>query len=188
MTDTTLSTRTVVSNSTEFSLVRTERDSLQRNGGLQISLSIDGRSFLVSGAGNLFQPPQTWNTEIHLTPTQLFERTNECLQAWQENVVDYFVESNGYFQVKKTYPFQLEWDLKNQKDLLSQQGPKLALAGDRLFFSIFRENADSTLKDIADLLRIMTIEGEAVFTITSDSFFVPWNMIYTHPVANENLL
>jgi hypothetical protein len=186
MTNTTLPTRTIVSNSRGFNSVPTEKDSLQRTGGLQITLLSDDR-FLVSGSGNLFQPPQTWNTEIGLTQSSLFERTNECLQAWQTNLVDYFVKETGYFTTNKTYPFQLEWDLKQQSHLLAQQGPLLAVAGDRLFFSIFEDNADPVLKDIADLLRTMTIEQEAVFTITSDSFFVPWNMIYTHPVANEEL-
>jgi hypothetical protein len=43
------------------------------------------------------------------------------------------------------------------------------------------------LDEIAAILRQSTIETEMVLTITSDFFFVPWGMLYTHPVLNEEL-
>lgn len=188
MKDTPLFTKSVVSNTSGFSSLRgIEKDSLIRNGALEIKLAGALGPFSVSAYGPLFLPPKTWSTNIALSPEELFELTQECRMTWQTKIIDYVKIKRTSFSDKKTFPFQNAWDFRTQPELLAEQCPHLALAGERLFSLIFETSSDPLMKDIAVILRSMTIEGEAVFTITAEDFFVPWSMIYTHPIANEKL-
>ncbi|MFL6334717.1 MAG: hypothetical protein ACJ754_15510 [Pyrinomonadaceae bacterium] len=165
-----------------------EDDSLERDGGLYIrhaplraEVGREAReSFEVFGFGQLFPARRVWRTEIPLTRHELFEHVEECRAEWRRALVDHEESANSLFRRIKKYPFQEEWDFGTRPKLLRACGGWLAVAGERLFYFIFENTDDPTLREMGQRLRAASAAGGVVLTITSESFFVPWGMLYTH--------
>lgn len=77
-------------------------------------------------------------------------------------------------------------DFKGPKELSDKKGALLALAGEELFFQLFESGNDPSLRRIGKRLREVSAERECILTMTSDAFFIPWGMIYTHPRGKLN--
>lgn len=196
MTRTPLVLEHVASNSGGLSHVGgVDDDNLVRGGALYIRLKPAqlnaGKEahemFEVFAYGPLFPPPKRWVTDVPLSHEKLFAHVEECRGEWQKALVDYAEVKKGLFKKAKTFPFQEGWDFQGRPELLRKCGGRLAKAGERLFFFIFEDNDDPVLREIGRRLRKATVEGGMVFTITSDSFFVPWGMLYTHPESGKGL-
>lgn len=134
-------------------------------------------AFTVWGmGGNLFPLPNLYRAKIALKREELFVKVNRCRSEWQRWVV----EADEIVKKKRLYPFQRQWDLSRRTDLLSNAGPKLAVAGHRLFQEIFRQR-DGDLNAIAEKLEKASVDRRLVLTLHSNDFFIPWGMLYTHP-------
>jgi hypothetical protein len=161
---------------------------LRRNGGLVIRHRIGPpQHFEVLPYGNLFQPPRTWHTEIPLSQMELFGHVDECRKLWQRAIVEY-VEAvpNREGGERNSFPFQERWSFRKRPQLLEHVGRELALAGEKLFFLLFKRGSDN-LGRVAEVLTRASQERRLVLTITSDDFFVPWGMLYVHPDPVEPL-
>jgi hypothetical protein len=162
-----------------------EEENLERDGALYIRLNpprTNAReSFEVIAYGPLFPPPRTWVTNIPLSRDELFGHVEECRAEWQKALVDYAESAKGLFKVSEKFPFQEAWDFGVRPELLRACGGRLASAGERLFYFIFENSDDAVLGEIGRRLRAATARERKVLTVTSDSFFVPWGMLYTHP-------
>jgi hypothetical protein len=123
-----------------------------------------------------------------LKPAQVFAAVEECRKEWMSSVVDFKrqVQANGKMQYET--PFQAKWDFKDDPALLKDVAPRLALAGDKLFTSIFElDSSDADLKKIGQALRDLSSATPRCIAITSRVMFLPWGMLYTHPVPGETL-
>lgn len=182
-----LTLESMVSNSDGFARVAgLHEHNLPRDGGMRIR-EISGR-FLLIPYGDLFPPPETWDTEIPLNAEYLFRHVQDCRGVWQQLIVEHketIADPKG--GMLNSFPFQEEWDHKGKASkAICVLGSQLAVAGAQLFFHVF-ENGDEVLTRVANRLREATASRQLVLTITSDKFFVPWGMIYTHPRTNEKL-
>lgn len=166
---------------------------LQRDIGIFIRESNSGFSIIPNGNQGFFSPNKPWAAECLLTSTSLFECVDECRQTWQQTLVD----GNGAFEARTKpvggkenyYFFQRQWDFAGEPQVLQQRAGKLALAGAKLFYLLFEDIVHpQELRDIGAELKRASREKELVLTITSDSFFVPWGMIYVHPDPDTELL
>jgi hypothetical protein len=126
--------------------------------------------------------------ESRRTGKDIFKRVQECRDAWDRHIVSLSRpvpameggERNGR-------PFQEAWNFDQQPVLLKKAAPHLAVAGDRLFTMLFERDGDPELSHLAATLRKLLQEGTRHISITSDSFFLPWGILYTHPIAGEKL-
>lgn len=127
---------------------------------------------------NFFNPSETWEAPIPLTPAQLWSAIARCRDAWRSSAVD-LVRQNAFL-------LQREWNFEGPQyaGLLDQVLPPLALAGMALFEAIFFPGealADPIL--YARLIAIGEHLRKAVGTmwirVTSDDFYAPWNLLYT---------
>ncbi|MFZ5780916.1 MAG: hypothetical protein ACOY4R_12025 [Pseudomonadota bacterium] len=120
---------------------------------------------------------------------EVFARCDDCRTAWMRAVVEATsrVPDPETLKEKFSHPFQDAWDHARNPQSLIEAAPILALAGDRLFNAIFESKADTGLKGIASRLRTVLAEGSCHVAITSSDLFVPWGMLYTHPVPGERL-
>jgi hypothetical protein len=191
MTRTKLQLEPLVSNSAGLAAIPgVNEDNLERDGGFQIrydSVATEAGTYQINAYGNLFQPPRTWGTQIPLSHNDLFAHVEDCRNVWQQVVIQYSQKKRGWVNDTERFPFQEQWDFSKQGAVVEILGRRLALAGEKLFYLIFENNQDPILRAIAQIMRQVTIQREGVFTITSNSFFVPWGMIYTHPQADTPL-
>lgn len=186
---TTLPLTRIVSNSGQLSQVPgLHEDNLERDVGLIIRFLKPLDQFLLFPYGKLFPPPKTWDTEIPLTPLQLFRHVEDCRQVWQDVVVNYQeVGPNPAGGMRNVFPFQEWWDFRERPELLRAAGPRLALAGAQLFYHLFEASGDPVLTEVAQRLRDEGRKKPLVLTVTSDTFFVPWGMLYVHPDPSQGL-
>ena len=186
--DKVLPLESVVTNSNGLTDVPAHQDNLVRDAGLTIRLPIGGQAFWLSALGPLFPPPEPWDAEIPVDPIVLFGHVEDCRQVWQSSVVDYeeTVAAPGGGQQKR-FPFQDKANLSAHRELLDRALPALAVAGRKLFYHLFEEHAGADLQRIVARLHAAAAERELVLTITSNRFFVPWNLLYTHPKGHGNL-
>lgn len=177
-----------IDNSDSFhSVPGSQSDSLPRDVGLVFDLiprsyghsevfNVQG----LDGKAGLFPASELYKAKIPLGHHELFAKVQQCRQAWQQSVVEAWEIGNN----ARRFPFRREWNLKERPELLARVAPNLAVAGDRLFKSIFRHE-DPDLDDIANRLERASREGPLVFTCHSDDFFIPWGMIYTSPDGGD---
>jgi len=120
---------------------------------------------------------------------EVFARCDDCRTAWMQAVVDATRRMTDPETQKEKFahPFQDAWNHADDPELLAAAAPRLALAGDRLFNAIFEAKADAGLAEIAGTLRTMLATRSCHVAITSSDLFVPWGMLYTHPVPGERL-
>jgi hypothetical protein len=118
----------------------------------------------------------------------VFARSQECRRAWDEHIISLSdsvpAEEGGE---RNKHPFQEDWNFAYEPDLLTEAAPQLALAGDKLFTLIFEREGDQDLYRLAAMLRRMLQRSTRHICISSESFFLPWGLLYTHPVPGERL-
>ncbi|HEX9942841.1 MAG TPA: CHAT domain-containing protein [Thermoanaerobaculia bacterium] len=114
---------------------------------------------------------------IPLTASELWGLVQSCREVWRTALVDH---PEG-----KKYPFQEAWDFQQRADLRQAVLPKLAEAGAKLFLALFfprppgNTEAYEGLRRIGRVLRQEMNRRTRWVKVTSDSFFVPWGMIYS---------
>lgn len=120
---------------------------------------------------------------------EIFSRCDDCRRAWVEAIIER-KESTIDPETQKdkfAHPFQDVWNHASRPELLAAAAPALALAGDMLFNAIFESGGDEDLKEIGKKLRVYLSTQSCNVAITSSDVFVPWSMLYTHPVPGERL-
>lgn len=124
-----------------------------------------------------------WEDDIPLTSEKLWGHVVACRRAWYQAV---------YYKEDNRFPLQEQWDFTGRPELKEQLLPKLAIAGARLFESIFFPEQPSTeqpgfvrLRKIGDKLRALSKEHPLCMRVTSDDFYAPWNLIYSHELKDR---
>ncbi len=162
-------------------------DNLPRDVGLIIRRYSAPDRFVLTAYGPPFPPPEPWDAEIPLTPLEVFGYVEDCRQVWQSAVVDYQEAApNPAGGLQNRRPFQDTFDLRNRPELLRAIAPRLAVAGDKLFYLLFGAKEPNLVR-VANRLREVCRQHPLTLTITSDTFFVPWGLLYVHPDPNERL-
>jgi len=140
--------------------------------------------FVAHGPKPLF-PSGGLNGWIPLTRQEVFEIGSRCRETWRKKVVELSKESkrprHGH---QNDFPFKEGWDFAGRPDLLEGFRKELAEAGDGLFYQVFGKGND---KALAELARILKGDTRLNLRITSDSFYVPWGLVYTHPSGSPSL-
>jgi hypothetical protein len=127
-----------------------------------------------------------------LTMDEVNDCTRNCREVWHNTLLNRVetTYSPDQGQVNNA-PFCDGWDLHDREEgWLRKVVSPLAVAGDRMFTSLFRSRKreeDPVLHEIADRLQSMSADRELVITVHSDVCFIPWWMIYTHPEQGETL-
>jgi hypothetical protein len=189
-----------VSNSKGLVEIPIPYDNMSRGAGMRInSIQIRGQeAFQIMHFGPLFPSENDWETTIPFSSRDLFSYVQACRNEWQNAIVDYeeiVTDSEGIDTA--CHPFQENWDFENRSDLIREKGAKLAKAGNRLFRQIFESENNQILtvahakirRAVAERLRTVATNRDIslVITITSNPFFAPWSMLYTHPNPKEQL-
>ena len=138
-------------------------------------------NFLLSvqpGEANFF--PNTfdrWRAYVPLTKGTLWGLVKECRNEWH-NVI--------YRKEEGAYVYQDEWDFADTVAFCTGDLRKLALAGSDLFNAIFFSSREKTtaanlanLRTIGRALRNKMLQGNYWIRVISDSFHVPWNLLYS---------
>jgi hypothetical protein len=123
-------------------------------------------------------PDALRESDIPLTPAELWGAVQRCRDAWRTNVID--------AQRNKELLFQRYWDFAADSRVLDGRLGPLALAGFELFSSIFFPVAAiadpepyRVLTATGEALQKLTRSGSLRIRVTSDEFYAPWNLIYT---------
>ena len=115
--------------------------------------------------------------DLPITKAELQGLVQACRKAWRTHVVD---ASRGGTKV-----FQARWDFTREPDLLDAVLPKVAEAGAKLFLALFyprpAENPEAYegLRRIGRVLRQQMSRHTRWIRVTTDSFFVPWSLVYS---------
>lgn len=162
-------------------------DNLERDGSLVIFRSGKEDAFHLAAAGSVFPGNRCRVVKLPLDSWELFRHVEDCRRTWHETVVDLkeLVANKGGGQ-RWAYPFQDAWDLSSRPELLRTAGARLAVAGAQLYHHVFQcgnEQLDLIDESLQNASRVKAL----TLTITSDSFFAPWGMLYVHPEEKEEL-
>jgi CHAT domain-containing protein len=120
---------------------------------------------------------------LPVTRSQVRSEAQICRSTWREHVVDR--------KTQHGLVFQRYWNFQDAPSHLDAVLPRLAEAGQRLFLAIFRPSDDddspnaAVQRHIFDVLRSFSPTRRLRIKITSDTFFAPWNMVYTGAVHGE---
>lgn len=129
--------------------------------------------------GPLLKARPAW---ISLDPSAVLEIVQKCRQTWEDAFAETQVQvlkADGTNRAR--YPFEEKAENPVDEDQFNRLAAKLALAGERLFESIFERDKKTALDDVAKKIRAWASFGPQALTIESDQFHIPWRMIYTHP-------
>jgi hypothetical protein len=118
--------------------------------------------------------------------SELLGAVEECRKEWKEAVVDLVGLVTRGDKSEAEQRFQKDWDFRGEPDLLTSLGARLALAGEKLFASIFQVDCDDGLHRVAAKLRVLLTKPRHL-AVTSRSLFIPWGMLYTHPIEGKEL-
>lgn len=157
-------------------------DTLPRDGGLLIE-GTGPYNFL--GLGDLFDPAAgAYRGTSQLTEARLSAAVRSCVGAWKSAVVDYaFIEDDASGGESRFLPYQLSFDARSiDSASFNHIMGRLAVAGSRLFKEIF-SSGDTSIGSIGRCLEQAGKKDSLVLSITSDSFFVPWRLLYVHPTG-----
>jgi hypothetical protein len=119
-------------------------------------------------------------------PSEIFALVDECRSVWKSAVVDFQRKVDVEGKAKFEFSFQEQWNFKNEANFHQNAAPRLAKAGENLFASIFEIKCDDGLREIGQALRTLSLKDRYI-AITSNSFFLPWGMLYTHPIEGATL-
>jgi CHAT domain len=153
----------------------------RRDGGLVIHQF--GDRFQITAVGEIFSA-MPLQAMIKLDRFELFNWVQDLRSSWRKFVVDHVVPlpdpSDGSWMNGRAY--EEGW---NNSQMSSQEfraiGARLAVAGRDLFrFLFLSDRKDLQRTRIGEVLSEATRERELSLRMTSDAFFVPWPMIYTH--------
>jgi len=130
--------------------------------------------YSIECTGDLFDARKKWKAVIELTEAQLVGAVQSCLEEWHKAVV-----ADG----TNLSPYLGKWDFSTNDAPLQAIVPRLALAGYKLFNAIFNPQiagVDTTkLNELGKKLADATSKGEQWFRFTTNSFYAPWNLIYS---------
>jgi hypothetical protein len=145
----------------------------ERNQKRKINLIIteEGSRFHIRGVGDGLDAFENWEDDIPLSKQELWAAVQKCRQAWQTAVKS--SENGG---------LPLQDGVKQTPELLGQILPSLALAGSRLFETIFFPIDAQKYPGLANLghrLRELTAEGSIWIRVTSECCFAPWSLMYS---------
>jgi hypothetical protein len=120
---------------------------------------------------------------------EIFLAVEVCRKKWVDHVLrrTHSLHAGDEGQPKFELPFEKRWNFNSEPEVLTEVGPHLAKAGDDLFKLLFERNCNADLQDLSRTLRYALISKCEYIAITSSDFFLPWGMLYTHPVAGEDL-
>lgn len=174
--------------SNDYTNIPASQDSaLQRDAGLLIRQFDNQKHFHIFPSGPLFPAGKFDGAQVELTQNELFSHVANCRDTWSKKVVDHLEVVKDPRGGQRNYlAFQEKWDFKDRSDLKASLGRKLASAGAQLFFHIFGNGAEAR-KKIGQVLADESHQRDLIITITSDVFFAPWGLLYTHPVKDEKL-
>lgn len=118
----------------------------------------------------------------------VFHRVRDCRSVWDQHIVNLNRPViNPLGAQSSLYPFQAGWDFQQDATLLDDAAPHLARAGDDLFTLIFEREGNDELIPLGGWLRSLLRAGSGHIVIYSESLFLPWGMLYTHPVEGQEL-
>lgn len=167
-----------------FSVVRGVR---QTNLERLVNLIIEakGTTFSLKVQSPLFDADEeNWEDEIPLTPEKLWGHVGACRRVWYESAV--------YHKEAGKFLLQEHWDFSSLPWVKEKLLPQLAVAGARLFEAIFFPEKSAKERDrfvrlrkIGERLQELTYERSLFMRITSDSFYAPWNLIYSHNLVDR---
>ena len=115
--------------------------------------------------------------ELPLTTSKLLGAVQSCRNTWNECLV--------HMECGNSKPFQQDWDMQSYGPLLEQAMPELALAGAKLFRTLFfpRDAGDPELhrglRPIGGALREAMAMESRWLKVSSKGFHVPWGLIYS---------
>ncbi len=120
---------------------------------------------------------------LELDRAQLWAAVQACRHAWRTKVVDHLEGGR--------YPFQDAWDMTPRPGLRDRVLRPVAEAGADLFYRVFFPRPPDprpyeSLRRVGRVLRDeMAVPGRHLWLrVTSDSFYVPWSLIYSEdPMA-----
>lgn len=108
-------------------------------------------------------------------------------EAWRTEVLN--------FPVNGTAVYQREWNLSQvvSPDVQQSRLLRMALAGEQLYNALFFPSpsmVDNTtdlkaLNDIGEVLRDSTAQASMWFRVTSGTFYLPWNLIYSRKIMDR---
>jgi hypothetical protein len=122
------------------------------------------------------------------TDKEVFAISDNCRREWVKHIIDFERPAAGAVAGKETEkPFQYFWNFRKEAQLLKSAAPNLAYAGNMLFSLIFELKGNAELKQLGQKLRTIMASGSRYLAVTSDELFLPWGMIYTHPIDKGKL-
>jgi hypothetical protein len=177
----------VISNSNGLAhIAKFNKDSIKADIGLRIiRLGPEALDFTLHGP-LIEDPDLNLNGRSQRPANEIFTRVEVCRQDWKKNIVDLKTYAEDR-QPNYQFPFQNAWDFADDPSLLDRAGPALARAGDSLFKAIFELKCDEGLKEVGQSLRSILKSRSCFISITSDDLFLPWGLLYTHPIPGEKL-
>ena len=160
---------------------------LQRDVHLKIE-RVNSECYYIVLSGPLLRPEEDWTAKLSASTMSNFALVQSCRTTWMKKVVDMEKVVDTQMGEKRLFPFRDSWD-HSDKDAagLREAFAELALAGDTLFYNLFIADADPRMKRLATKLQELTKSQELNISITSDEFFIPWSLLYTHPQEGETL-
>jgi hypothetical protein len=158
-----------------------------RNGSIIISSvptgSGDQRFYIeLNGpAFDLKQDKPVVGASTNFNATQLVSYVDDCRRAWQ-SVINEARRLPGWRFWRTEQPYMARVR-QQENDLVTR---KLAVAGTTLFQQIFLQS-EGNMPDVAKHLSY-ALNGKSCFiTVYSETFFIPWGMLYVHPTGRPPL-
>ncbi|HYR27626.1 MAG TPA: hypothetical protein VEU30_04130 [Thermoanaerobaculia bacterium] len=178
-----IETQSVVSNTDQFASV-THQDGATRDFKLfieKIGADKERDRYLFILGGALFPNGADVRAVLTIDQKKLFGLVQQCRTAWMKTVIDLSEVVDANPGKRNQTPFQVAWDHSDQSDeWLKALGENLAEAGQSLWYHVFRsEGADEGIRQIGTLLAKAASTKALTCSITSDDFFLPWNLLYT---------
>jgi hypothetical protein len=163
------------------------KDNLRADVGLRVRHT-PPKGFEFSLFGPAIQSPDGFEEGAsYRTATDLFSIVEDCRKKWVHHVLKYSRRlPNEESTTRFEFPFVKRWDFSSEPQILEEIAPQLAVAGNELFKLVFEIKSDKKLKKLSGELRSLMRKSRYI-SITSSDFFLPWGMIYTHPVGGEQL-
>ena len=152
----------------------------------------DKGGFRVMTKGLLFEDaPEFLLGILDKTEDQVRYQVRNCRHVWKEQVVDHLLAVPDPIEggIVNTHPFRERWNLRGRlpESQFHEIMGLLARAGWVLFRTLFLDPPNPELRTIGERLVEASRESELIMTFMADRFFVPWPMIYSHPVPGEVL-